>query len=1276
MLDTSGDAKPAAADEPAAPSSGLMSPSFLGLLLVIFLGAANDNIFRWLAIGMGKQNVTPENVRHVLMIGSVAFVLPYLLFAAHAGYLADRFSKSQVIVWFKVAEIAIVILGVIGVLNNELVTTFIVVALLGTQAALFGPARYGAIPEIVPPNKISSANGLIGLVSVIATVVGMGVGNLLSDDVTGKFAHGERWWPAAVVVVSVAVVGWLASLMIRRLPAANPSRKFPANPVAVVQQVIRDFGVLSASRGLFRVALGIMFFWSLGALAQLNIDQYAFEGGATLQSHVTWLLVALVIGVGVGCVLAGVWSGGHVELGILPLGALGIMVASLLLFTVQGVLIDPQRHMTAQYMWACVFLFFLGSSAGLFSVPLESYLQHRSPPEKRGSVIAASNFLTFGCMLVVFLAFTVLRMPVHEGSFAQVRRPELTVEAQERLETTIDDFREKIAAGQSPKIEDELAAARTEEEREYLLAYLLWDELAAQRAAGKTLDFESIKDRFPDEAGVVYNVYTQFVGLPLLSSAQIFLLCGILTIPVFIYIVLLIPQASIRFVVWLMSKTFYRIRVVGLEHMPARGGALLVPNHVSWLDGILLMLISSRPVRMVVFAGNFQNPILKWMAGLHGTILMNPTPKSIAAALKTAREALTNGELVCIFPEGGITRTGQVQAFKPGMMKILKGTDAPVIPIYLDELWGSVFSFQGGKFFWKWPQRIPYPITINIGPPVANPSDAHEVRQAVIELGAHAVEERTQRMKALSRQFIRQCKRSKFRSKVVDSTGADMSGGSLLLRSLILRRLLNRHVLKPRDDEQYVGVLLPPVAPAVVTNAALALDRRIAVNLNYTLKNDVMNFCLRECGIKHVLTSRKFMEKLDYQLDAEVVYLEDLKDKVTTGDKIAGVVATFLTPSFVIERSLKLHEVHPNDTLTIIFTSGSTGTPKGVMLTHGNVGSNVNAINQVVHLTKDDTIVGILPLFHSFGYTVTMWSVFMLDIRGAYHFSPLEPKQIGKLAEKTKATILVSTPTFLRSYLRRITPEEFAHMNVVVCGAEKLPKELCDEFEEKFKVRPVEGYGCTELSPLVSVNIPPSRSINNFQTDLKEGTVGRAVPGVSAKVVDLDTGRDLGVDQPGMLLIKGPNVMKGYLHQETKTSEVVRDGWYTTGDVATIDDEGFIKITGRISRFSKIGGEMVPHIKIEELLWKHVATGDEEVPKLAVTAVPDDRKGERLVVLHTQLEKTPQELCAALQAEGLPNLFIPGADSFIQVESLPLLGTGKFDLQAIKRMALEHVAPA
>jgi len=1162
-----------ATDRRPEEQSGLASASFQALLFTQLLTAINDNIFRWLVIGVGKDFVDRSQVAGVLVAGTICFVAPYLLLASQAGYLADRFSKRSVIVGCKLAEIVIMAIGLLAIWMESFFGLFTVVFLMGAQSALFSPSKLGSIPEMLKPKLISKANGLFGLATVSATVIGMGVGNWLSD-VTGYRGTGNLLLSAAVLL-GVAVVGTLLSLGIRRFPAADPQRPFPWNGLG---QTLKDLRSLASDRPLMRVTLGIVFFWSIGALAQLNIDQFASEGGAVTDSAKVPLLFALVCGVGLGSVLAGLLSGDHVELGILPLGAVGIAVFSALLFTVQGTIIVPSSNWTMGFLMACFLLFGLGLSAGLFSVPLEAYLQHRSPLESRGSILAAANFMTNSGMLLSSILYLGLRIP---------RGPE---------------------------------------------------------------------------------------NVPLFSSQQVFLLASICTVPVFVYIVCLIPQASIRFLVWLASRTVYRVKVYGRENLPSRGGALLVPNHVSWIDGVLLLLTSSRPIRMIVYAGNFENRVLRWLADLWGAIMIGSKPKTIARALRTAREALHNGELVCIFAEGGITRSGQLQSFKPGLMKILKGTDAPVIPVYLDGLWGSIFSFDRGRFFWKWPRRWPYPMSIFFGEPFSNPEDVHQVRQSVESLGANAVRRRARETSELVLDFVRNCRRRRWSNKVADSTGVELTGGSLLLRTLILRRLLRRHVLAA--DEKHVGLLLPPSVGGVVANMAMVLDRRVSANLNYTVSPEVMNECIRQADVRHVLTSRKFMEKMNLQLDAEVVYLDDLRDKLTLTDKLVAALQAHLLPAKMLARTLGTHRTLGDEVLTLIFTSGSTGTPKGVMLTQANIASQVAAIEQVVKLTSQDVVVGVLPFFHSFGYTITLWTPMAIDMRGVYHFNPTEGRQVGKLCGKYGGTILLATPTFLRNYLRRCEKDQMAKLEVVVTGAEKLPVELCNAFEEKFGIRPVEGYGATELSPLATVNVPPSRSSGTFDVDLKEGTVGRPVPGVSAKIVDLDSGAELGANQPGMLLVTGPNVMKGYLGREDLTAEVIQDGWYVTGDVALIDQDGFIQITGRQSRFSKIGGEMVPHILVEEALNKLIGAKEEDGLKAAVTAVPDVKKGERLIVLHTALQQSPAELRQGLSEAGLPNLFIPSVDSFFEVDELPVLGTGKLDLNGIKQMALKKVAEA
>lgn len=365
--------------------------------------------------------------------------------------------------------------------------------------------------------------------------------------------------------------------------------------------------------------------------------------------------------------------------------------------------------------------------------------------------------------------------------------------------------------------------------------------------------------------------------------------------------------------------------------------------------------------------------------------------------------------------------------------------------------------------------------------------------------------------------------------------------------------------------------------------------------------------------------------------------------------------------------SLGLNRLRPDDLATIIFSSGSTGVPKGVMLSHYNILSNLEACEQIFWVTSEDRVLGVLPFFHSFGFMGTLWFPLVAGFGAVYHPNPLDGKTIGELVKQYQATILISTPTFFTAYMRKCAPEDFASLRFPVVGAEKLREPLAKEYKEKYGRDLLEGYGCTEMSPVVSVNMPDFQDERNRRvTKMKPGTVGYPLPGVAVKVVHPETGEPQVIGHEGLLLVKGSNRMLGYLNQPEKTKEAFRDKWYVTGDIALIDEDGFIHITDRLSRFSKIGGEMVPHLKVEEavtnLLGQYTC---------AVTSVPDEQKGEKLVVLFTDPARKAEDLWAGLSQTDLPKLWVPKKDGFFFVESLPMLGSGKLDLRKVKETALQ-----
>ena len=522
-----------------------------------------------------------------------------------------------------------------------------------------------------------------------------------------------------------------------------------------------------------------------------------------------------------------------------------------------------------------------------------------------------------------------------------------------------------------------------------------------------------------------------------------------------------------------------------------------------------------------------------------------------------------------------------------------------------------------------------------------------------------------------ARLFLRSCKKSLSEIRIADSSGVQMTGGKLLSSVMAIRRVLLRDVLGV--NEQFVGILLPATAASAITNLAVTMAGRTAVNLNFTTTEADMRHCVKDAGVRHVLTSKKMLEKKHFDLGVEYVFLEDLKEKVTNFDKIIAGVAAYVVPSVLLERIIGLTRVAPSDIIAVIFTSGSKGEPKGVMLSQHNVSATVEAADQVFNIKRSDCVLGILPLFHCFGYVAAFWLPLCVNAKVVFHFNPLDARQIGELADQHRATILFGTPTFLRGYLKRCDKEQFRTLDLVVVGAEKMPLDLAQQFFEKFGVQPSEGYGTTETSGPACVNVADHRSGNLPQKGTKLGSVGRPMPGVMARAIDPDTKLPLPSGGVGIVCIKGINIMLGYLNQPEKTASVIQDGWYETGDMGFVDDEGFVHITGRLSRFSKIGGEMVPHLRIEESLLRIVedpTNTDAGIP-LAVTSVPDPKKGERLIVLHKPLVKSVKQVINELAETGLPTLWIPSHDGFVEVEEIPILGTGKLDLKGIKKAALD-----
>jgi acyl-[acyl-carrier-protein]-phospholipid O-acyltransferase/long-chain-fatty-acid--[acyl-carrier-protein] ligase len=1102
-----------------------------------FLGAFNDNLFKIVVSMLAVHAATTADAGRQLSLVGVVFILPFLLFSGYAGQLADVYSKRTVLVVTKSLEIVAAGLGLFAFMSGHLNLTYAVLFLIALQATFFSPAKYGILPEMLPDRDLSRANGVLEMSTFVAIVAGTAIGSFMFEQ------WRDQLWIIGLVVVGVALVGTALST---RIPAVAPA----APGTAIAWNPWREIGLgiarLRQDRVLWLTVAGISYFWFLGALLQLLMILFGKEAMGLTDWWTGILTTFAAIGIAIGSLAAGRLSGDKVELGLAPIGSIGMGVFA--------VLLSLSAH---SFALAAVNLTMVGFFGGLFAVPLNALLQQKSGDAEKGRLMATNNFFNTLAIMVASAA-----------------------------------------------------------------PWLCRDVLG-------------------------------------LTADRIILVFGVLTLVASVYVLSVVPEFLVRFCLWLLTHTIYRIRIEGQQHVPSRGPALLVCNHLSHVDGALVGACIQRFVRFLVYKPYYEhwamNPLLKM---LHAIPVGGG--REAVSAIKAARLELQNGHVVCIFAEGAISRTGNLLPFKRGLERIVDGLDVPIVPVYLDRVWGSVFSFKGGRFLWKWPARFPYPVTVTFGAPLPASTPAVEVRLALMAVGAQAATMRRGRREVLGRQFIQSARRHWRSLCIADSGTAPLTYGRTLAAALLLSRWIRRHTAgQPR-----LGILLPASVGGALANIATALAGRTSVNLNFTAGRESMASAIERCGITTILTSRKFIARAEIAPVDGMVFLEDVMTGFTPLAKARMFAVAFVLPSWALAR-LYAREGDAESLATIVFSSGSTGVPKGVMLTHRNILANVDAIAQVFQLKQDDVMVGVLPFFHSFGFSVTLWLPLVTGFGAVFHPNPMDGKAIGEISERYHGTILVSTPTFYAGYIRKCRPEQFARVRYALVGAEKLREPIATAFKEKFGITLLEGYGCTEMSPVVAVNAPDVDDHGEHQRGSLAGTVGHPLPGVVAKVVDPETGDGPLIGKDGLLLVNGPNRMQGYLGDPERTADVLRGGWYVTGDIACIDESGFIRITDRLSRFSKVAGEMVPHMKVEEEIQALL----DPQHTCVVTAVPDETRGERLVAFYTDPAFEPHALWERLCLTQMPRLWLPKRDDLRFVEAIPSLGTGKVDLRAVRQLA-------
>jgi len=1140
---------------------------FIPFILILFLNAFVDLGHKILIQNTVFKIYDGQTQIILTALVNGLILLPFILLFSPAGFLSDRYRKPLVMRYSAAAAVALTLLITLSYYLGWFQVAFSLTFLLAVQSAIYSPAKYGYIKELAGTEQLAATNAVVQAITITAILLGVFAFSVLFE----YGLAGVSYTNESELLQVIAPTGWvlvacsvLELLFAMRLPAGKVESQdlhFELKQYTTGGYLRKNFKIILNNRSIWLSIVGLSAFWGISQVVLAAFPAFAKETLAETNTVVIQgILASSGIGIMLGSLIAGKASKNHIETGLVPVGALGVVTALFFL---------PQ--LTSPTLLILDILL-LGMSGGMFIVPLNALIQFHAKDNQLGTVLAGNNWVQ-NVVMLGFLAVTALF--AISGTTSSGLFHLLTISAL---------------------------------------------------------------------AGATYTVYQ-------------------------------LPQSLVRFIIARLFASSYSINVLGFKNIPGQGAVLMLGNHISWLDWAMIQIACPRPVRFVMHREIYQRWYLRWFLDFFGVIPI--AGGQSRSALEKINQLLHDGEVVCLFPEGSISRNGQLGEFKSGYEHSVEGVDGIILPFYLRGLWGSRFSRSSDKMQELRNSGLRRDVIVAFGRPLPMDTPSHQLKQHVFDLSIDAWEQHTNGLDPIPQAWMHTAKRVGTDVCIADAKGGVSLSGYRTLSSVIaLSRLIRK-----RSPEQNIGLLLPTSSAGIITNMATLLLGKTVINLNYTANMQALQSAVEKAEIRSIYTSRRFIKKLQQRgvelqellAGVEVHYLEDMQQSIGPTTKLTIMLAAILLPARLL-LALFGDRSGIDEPAAIMFSSGSEGEPKGVVLSHRNIMANIQQVADVLDVQEKDRIMATLPLFHAFGLTVTALLPLVEGIPVVCHPDPTDALTIAKAIAKHQATVFCSTSTFLGLFNRnrRIHPLMLDSLRIVVAGAERLNPKVREGFKLKFNKEIYEGYGATETTPVASVNIPDRIDPRDWRVQLgsKQGSVGMPLPGGSFRVVDPESMEILPAGEDGLILFGGAQVMLGYLKNPQKTVEVIVElngkRWYKTGDKGHVDRDGFLTIVDRYSRFAKIGGEMISLGAIDNAIGKLLTEETETV----TTALPDAKKGEKIVMLISGGIST-DEMETLIEKSGLSPLMRPS--KLISVKAIPKLGSGKNDFNRAKQLAMEAV---